>query len=388
MDTEPLSDDAQIGIPATWMRGGTSKALFFLETDLPPAGPLRDRVIKRAMGCPHVLQIDGMGGARGNTSKIAIVGISDRGDADITYTFAQVGIAEDSIDYRATCGNISAAVGPFALMKGLVRGVEPTTAIRIYNANIDDILFQELPVHRGRAQLAGNFVNAGVPGAGAQIFTDFSRAVGRRTGAMLPTGRARDHLVLDDGRTIQATLLDVGNPVAYVPATDLGLAGSDLPDSLGSNSGLMAAIGDIRRKAAQLMDLTGRFSVRVGLVSPPMSYPGVHGKPVDAESMDLCGRFFALDYCAPNYPASASVSTGAAARIPGSVVHALLGGDAHRRDVVRIGHPQGVMDVLAVARPVEEPPGVAIERLGFGRTARAIMDGVVFVPRTSFFETA
>jgi 2-methylaconitate cis-trans-isomerase PrpF len=381
MDATLNVESEQIAVPATWMRGGTSNALFFLETDLPPAGPLRDALIKRAMGCPDVLQIDGIGGGRGNTSKIAIIGISDREDADITYTFAQVGIAEDTIDYRATCGNISAAVGPFAVLKGLVRPVEPTTSIRIYNSNIDDILFQSLEVRSGQPRVTGDFVNAGVPGSGAEIFTDFSRAIGRRTGKMLPTGHVRDLIQLSDGRAIEATLLDVGNPVAYLNASALGIVGNETPAMLLSNVALMNSIREIRPLAADLMGLGGQFSVRVGLVSEPSDYIGLDGEPIATEAMDLCSRFFALDYCAPNYPGTAAVSTGAAARLPGSVVHTVLREPSSMSDTVRIGHPNGVMDVVATARSLAGPPGVEMVRLGFGRTARALMEGITFVPR-------
>lgn len=376
-----MADDSeQIAIPATWMRGGTSKALFLLEQDLPPHGPARDRLIKRAMGCPHHLQIDGIGGSRGNMSKIAIVGPSDRPEADITYTFAQVGIGEDFIDYRATCGNISAAVGPFAIAKGLVPPVEPRTCIRIYNSNIDEMLFQELSVRNGEACVAGSFINPGVPGSGAEIFTDFSRAIGTRTGKLLPSGRVCDRIKLQDGRSIDATLLDAGNPVAYIPAAALGLAGNESPDQLLALPRLLETIGEIRREAARLMDLVG-FSVRVGLVSPPTAYVTASGVTLSTDQMDLCSRFFALDYCAPNYPGSASVSTGAAARIPGSTVHCVMPEAAHRSELVRIGHPNGVMSVLASAEPAPGPAGVEINRLGFGRTARAIMEGVILVPR-------
>ncbi len=374
----------QVAIPATWMRGGTSKALFLLESDLPPKGPVRDRVIKRAMGCPDALQIDGIGGARGNTSKVAIVGPSAREDADIEYTFAQVGLAEDTLDYRQTCGNISAAVGPFALAKGLIPASGPTVRIRIYNSNIDDILVQAFQVAAGQARLRGGFVNAGVPGSGAEIFTDYSRSVGRRTGALLPSGRVMDELALPDGRSVRASLIDAGNPAAYVPAEDLGLRGTELPSALLAHPGLMITIGDIRRDAAERMGLGGKFSVRVGLVSPPATYLGEDGRCVPEDSMDVCSRFFALDYCAPNYPGSASVSTGAAARLPGSTVHAVLPEAARRDGVLRIGHPRGVMEVVSALAPNLQNVSAAFSHLGFGRTARTLMDGHVFVPAETF----
>lgn len=369
----------QLAVPTVLMRGGTSKALFFLADDLPADYGERAHLLKRAMGTPHPTQIDGLGTGRGNTSKVAIVGRSDRPDADISYTFAQVGIDEDSIDFRATCGNISAAVGPFALMKGLVEPAEPVTRIAIYNSNIDDILYQDVPVRDGQARLDGDFVNAGVSGSGAMIFTDFSNAVGRRTGRLLPTGNSADRLGLRGGRAIEATLIDAGNPAAYVDARALGLAGSEPAAVLTADRELLAVIGEIRETAAEAMGLGGKFRIRVGLLSPPASYSTPAGQAVGREEMDLCARFFALDYCAPAYPGTASVSTGAVVRVPGSIAAGVLDGPV-KSDVVRIGHPLGIMEVISRARPSERPPEPVVEQLGFGRTARALMEGNVFVP--------
>lgn len=376
-----LSESEQIAVPATWMRGGTSNALFFLEKDLPPPGPLRDKLIKRAMGCPQETQIDGMGGARPSTSKVAIIGISERDDADIFYTFAQVGIEEDFIDYRAACGNISSAVGPFALMKGLVRAEEPITSIRIYHTNIDDLLFQTVPTRGGEPRVSGDYVTAGVPGTGAEILTDFHRSVGKRTGALLPSGKVRDQIKLSDGRVIDATLIDAGNPAAFVSAAQLGVVGNELPPVIMANAELMNAIREIRVAAAKLMGMEGKFVARLGLMSSPSTYAGSQAGTVTADSIDLCGRFFELAHCGPSYPGTASVSTGAAARIPGSVVYDLLPQAAHHREIIRIGHPMGVMEVHAVGRAAPVLGGVKLEKLAFGRTARALMEGVVFVPR-------
>jgi 2-methylaconitate cis-trans-isomerase PrpF len=378
-----LSAGEQVTVPAVLMRGGTSKALFFLTDDLPDDEADRAALLKRAMGTPHVMQIDGLGGGRGNTSKIAIVGRADRPGADVTYTFAQVGIGEDSIDFRATCGNISAAVGPFALLKGLVEPVEPVTRIAIYNSNINDILYQDIPVKDGQARTEGDFVNAGVPGKGAMIFTDFTNAVGRRTGSLLPTGHARDSLGLIAGGSIEATLVDAGNPVAYVDARALGLAGNESAATLSGDQELLSAVREIRRAAAEAMGLGGRFSVRVGLLSPPSAYETPAAAVIRREEMDLCARFFALDYCAPSYPGSASVSTGAVTRVPGSVAEDVLAGPV-TSSTVRIGHPLGIMEVVSRSRPAPRAPWVVIEQLGFGRTARALMEGRVFIPQADY----
>lgn len=379
---EFISEPEQLAVPATWMRGGTSKALFFLGGDLPPPGPVRDRLLKRVMGCPHVYQVDGMGGARGNTSKIAIVSPSSRDDADVEYTFAQVGIGEDFIDFKATCGNISAGVGPFAVAKGLFHPTDTVAKIRIFNTNINEVIEQQFQVKEGYPRLAGDFVNAGVPGSGAEIFTDFTRAVGKNTGKMLPTERVQDPIVLADGRIVMATLLDVANPIAYVAAADLDLRGDEPAEALTGSIELMRAIAEIKDKATQMMGLTGNVRAKLGLVAPPSRYQTADGKMISPMDMDLCGRYFSLDYCAPNYSGTASISTGAAARIVGSTVYQAIPSPLRRSGLLRIGHPNGVMKVMAAARQADVVGGVQMERLGFGRTARTIMTGSVYVPQS------
>ena len=201
----PLSE--QIGVRCVLMRGGTSKGLYFHAADIPVAGPERDLFLKRVMGTPDVMQIDGLGGSRLVTSKIAIVERSSRSDADVDYTFAQIAIERDSIGYEGNCGNISAGVGPFAIDEGLVDPVEPITQVRIYNTNTDKVLSALVPVVGGKARVSGTFAIAGVPGQGAEILMDYSSTIGAKTGKLLPTDHVTEPVDLEDGTTASVVIL-------------------------------------------------------------------------------------------------------------------------------------------------------------------------------------
>src|ERR1700733_9029726 len=206
----------QIGVRCVLMRGGTSKGLYFHATDVPAAGPERDRFLKRVMGTPDVMQIDGLGGSRLVTSKIAIVERSSRIDADVDYTFAQIAIERDGIGYEGNCGNISSGVGPFAIDEGLVEPVEPVTRVRIYNTNTDKVLVALVPVVGGKARVRGDFAIAGGAGHGAEIIMDYSNTVGAKTGSMLPTGQSAEPVALADGTGVNVTICYVANPCVFV----------------------------------------------------------------------------------------------------------------------------------------------------------------------------
>lgn len=267
----------QTAVRCVIMRGGTSKGLYFHADDLPPGGDARDRVLKRLMGSPDILQIDGLGGSRPVTSKVAIIAPSARGDADVDYTFGQVDIERDLIGYVGNCGNISSGVEPFAIDEGLVAATEPTTTVRIYNTNTDKVLVAQVPVTEGRARVTGDCVIAGVPGSGAEIVMDYSATAGAVSGRLLPTGHASDPMTLEDGRSFDVTLCDVGNPCVFVAATDLGLSGSELPEAISSDAALMATIGEIQAKAGQLFGVwTDWRQVQPGL--PPVGHGRTAGR--------------------------------------------------------------------------------------------------------------
>ncbi len=387
--TEILEPE-QVGIRCTILRGGTSKGVYLFEEDIPSPGPERDALLKAIMGTPDILQIDGLGGSRLITSKMAIIKRSERPDADVDYTFAQVSLERDLIMYSSNCGNISSGVGPFAIDAGLVPVTSPTTVVRIHNTNTGKILIAHVPVAGGRAKVTGDFAIDGVPGTGAEIRMDYAGTVGAKTGHMLPTGHVTDLLALEDGRSVTVSICDVANPCVFVRAEDVGLEGSELPDHFARDAALIERIREIRGKAAERIAFTDdwrdvdRQTPSLPLfviVSTPKQYLNMRGAAVDPATTDLRARFVWYNKCHESMAGTGSMCTAAASRIPGSVVNQVIGADAARADTLRIGHPMGVMRVNVISEPANVAGGVRFATLGFSRTARRIMDGTVYVPR-------
>ncbi|MES2264846.1 MAG: PrpF domain-containing protein [Pseudomonadota bacterium] len=377
----------QITIPCVLMRGGTSKALFFHEADVPPPGAGRDRALMRAMGTPDVLQIDGLGGSRLVTSKIAIVQRSSHPDADVDYTFMQVDVERPGIFSEGNCGNISAAVGPFAIDEGLVEAVEPLTTVRIYNTNSDKILVARVPVRNGKARVAGDCAIPGVPGTGAKILMDYSATAGAMTGKLLPTGNVVDTIALEDGRKLDVSLVDMANPCVFVSAADLGQSGDELAPAISANGELIATMGEIQAKCGQLLGLWPDWKEQhlpglplLVMVSPPADYIDMNGDRHAAAGMDMRARLVFLGKCHETMAGTGSICTTAASRIAGSVAHRAVGAAAGST-VLRIGHSLGVMEVDVVTNGAADPEQLQFAELGFARTARRLMDGQLYLPR-------
>lgn len=377
----------QIPVRVVLARGGTSKGLYLLARDIPGPGPARDRLLCRLMGSPDVLQVDGLGGSRPITSKIAIVAPSPRPDADVDYTFAQVDPASGGIGYQGNCGNISSGVGPFAVDEGLVPVTDGTVTVRIYNTNTDKVLVARVPVEGGRAAVDGDFVVPGVPGSGAEIAMDWKATVGAVTGRLLPTGRPLDTIELEDGRSVGISLVDAGNPCVWVRGRDFGLDGTESAEAVNRDGDLRAAVDEVRGKAAVLCGLAEDWRKAdhqspglpmLGLVSPPISYTTINGAAVDASEMDVRLHLLFLGLLHESVAGTGSICFAAASRLPGSVVHGL----ATPTDpaVLRVGHASGVTPTRVRSRPLDEPPFVVFDELGFSRTARRIMDGRAWVP--------
>lgn len=367
----------QVEIPCVFMRGGTSKGLFFRGHDLPPPGPARDGIFKRAMGAPDDAQIDGMGGGRLNTSKIAVVDPSARADADVDYTFAQVELGAGRVGYEGNCGNISSAVGPFAIDEGLVPAVEPVTTVRIYNTNTGKVLVARVPVADGRTRVLGDCSIPGVPGAGAEILMDYAATVGSATGRLLPTGAAVDTVTLDDGRTVAASVCDVANPCVFVAASDLGLRGDEQPEEIEGDPALLAAMEETRGRLGQRLGFWPDWRTR-GLPAMPM-FVLVAPTPAD-DLADLNARLLYLGKCHHSMAGTGAICLAAASRVPGTVVSRFLQPGRAGPKVLRIGHPSGTLDVRV------DPDGGSLggemrfRNLGFARTARRLMAGRVSVP--------
>jgi 2-methylaconitate cis-trans-isomerase PrpF len=355
--------------------------------DLPARPELRDRVILRMYGSPDVRQIDGMGGADPLTSKLAIIGPSTRAGADVDYTFAQVSIDEPLVDYKGNCGNISSAVGPFAIDEGLVDAVEPRTTVRIHQTNTGCTLVAAVPVAEGKAAVEGDYHIDGVPGTGARIDLDFSATAGAVTGRILPTGNPLDRLDVEGVGSVDVSVVDAGNPCVFVRAQDLGIEGTETPDQIDANGALKDRIERIRGTAAARLGLVDDWRRAAqespyipffSLVSPPADYVDfTTGRMVEAQGADLIARLLFMLRMHKTYPVTGTVCTGAAAKIPGTIVHQAARPESRGRSLTRIGHPAGVIDVEAIVRSDD---GLHLLRASVGRTARRIMEGYVFVP--------
>jgi methylitaconate Delta-isomerase len=379
------------------MRGGTSKAVFLKEADLPQDTGERDRLVLRIFGSPDKRQIDGLGGADPLTSKMAIIGpprpdIERAAGTHLTYTFGQVEIDHPDIDYLSLCGNISSAVGAFAVHEGMVQPASPITTVRAYNTNLKRVLTIEVPVVGTRAQEAGNYAVPGVPGTGAKILIDFSDTAGGATGALLPTGNPIDQLAVEGHGVIEASLLDIGNAHVFIRARDVGLTGTETAAEIDAKPELRALLERIRGAAAQRMGMIADAGTSarespatpiLGMISPPADYRDeINRRTVQASEVDLVSRLMFMQQMHKTYAGTSTVCTGVAARVPGTIVHeAVVAGGrppASNGAEVRIGHPAGVIETEADVRL--EGGSYQVHRATLGRTARRIMEGYVFTP--------
>jgi 2-methylaconitate cis-trans-isomerase PrpF len=371
------------------MRGGTSKAVFLMENELPKDPAVRDKLIQAIFGSPDIRQIDGLGGADVLTSKLAIIAPASIEAADVDYTFGQVGIDTDFIDYKGNCGNISSAVGPFAIDAGIVAATEPVASVRIHLTNSGKILTAEVPVTGGRAAVEGAYKIDGVPGTGARIGMDWSDSVGAFTGKLLPTGNATDVIETNEGR-FAVSLVDAGNPLVFIAASSLGMIGTESPSEIEGNPNLMASVEKIRAKAAVVFGLVddpadaaekSPYNPFFAIVSPPAPYKGLNGVEVGAGDVDIVSRLIFMHRMHKAYPITGTVCTAAASMTPGSVVDRLMRAGAREASVLRIGHPGGVIEVEKKCR--SENGAIRIEKISVGRTARKILEGIVYVRKSA-----
>jgi 2-methylaconitate cis-trans-isomerase PrpF len=371
-------------IRAAILRGGTSKGVFLFEEDLPRDPAARDSVILRVFGSPDPRQINGLGGADPLTSKVAIIGRSHRPDADVDYTVGYVGIADAVVDYQGNCGNISVAVGPFAVDEGLVSPVEPITRVRIFNTNTKKILEAEVPVKNGRAVYEGDFAMDGIPGSGSRIVVNFVNSAGSKTGKLLPTGNVVDVVELDDGRRVRCSLVDAAAPAVFVQATEIGLTGLELPADTQRNPQILALMEELRAKAAVVMKLAAsRAEVspavpKVAIVARAQNYSTSAGKSIAAADCDIVARTKALRVLHKAYAVTGGLCLSAAALIEGTVVYEIANPNTRENGVVRIGHPSGVSSFLVSVS--KKPSGeFELTKSATAGTARRIMDGHVYI---------
>jgi probable AcnD-accessory protein PrpF len=388
---------AQLRIPATYMRGGTSKGVFFRLQDLPAAaqvpGPARDALLLRVIGSPdpYGKQIDGMGGATSSTSKAVILARSSRPDHDVDYLFGQVAIGEAFVDWSGNCGNLTSAVGPFAIANGLVDAArvprDGVCTVRIWQANVSRTIVAHVPVANGAVQETGDFELDGVtfPSAELQLeFIDPAADEDGAGGAMFPTGRLVDELVVPGVGTLEATLINAGIPTIFVKAAALGYTGTELQDAINGDPQALATFELIRAYGALRMGLIQRLeeaakrqhTPKVAFVAGPADYVSSSGRRIAAGEIDLLVRALSMGKLHHAMMGTAAVAVGTAAAIPGTLVNLAAGGGA--RSSVRFGHPSGTLRVGAEARQVDGQWTVA--KASMSRSARVLMEGWVRVP--------
>jgi len=391
-----MSHPPQIRIRATYMRGGTSKGVFFALEDLPPAarmpGPARDALLMRVVGSPdpYGKHTDGMGGATSSTSKCVIVSKASVPGHDVDYLYGQVAIDAAFVDWSGNCGNLSAAVGPFAIARSLI---DPSRVprdgictVRIWQANIGKTIVAHVPVTDGQVQETGGFELDGVAFPSAEIVLEFVDPAdeGEDGGAMFPTGAVAEDLDVPGLGTLRATMINAGIPTVFVEADALGYDGTELQAAINQDPAALARFEAVRVAGALRMGLIRtpaeaalrQHTPKVAFVAPPKPYVASSGKPVAAEDIDLNVRALSMGKLHHAMMGTASVAIAAAAVVPGTVVNQATGAGA--RDAVRFGHPSGTLRVGAAVR--QDGPKWTVAKAVMSRSARTLMDGWVFIP--------
>ena len=378
-------------VRCTIMRGGTSKAVFFHRNDLPKNPDLRDRVIRRVFGAPDLREIDGLGGADPLTSKVAVIGPPTRDDCDVDYLFGQVNMADPMIDWKSNCGNISSAVGPFAIDEGLVMPVEPITKVRIHQVNSRKVIGAEVPVRGNRAEVEGTHRIDGVPGTGAKIVLDWADSAGALTGKLLPTGNTTDILQVEGEGKFEVSLVDAAIPVVFIRAEALGLKGSETPQEIDADKKLLAKIEKIRSVAAQTMGLCSDwrratrevpYSPFFAICAPPMPYTNwTTGEKIGPEAVDLVVRLLFMQVMHKAYPVTGTVCTVAAAMTPGTIANRLSRPEIIAKGELRIGHPAGV--IIPEGKVEVQGTKYILRRATVDRTARCLMRGYALIPKST-----
>ncbi|HAS6483655.1 TPA: 2-methylaconitate cis-trans isomerase PrpF [Vibrio parahaemolyticus] len=397
MENNTPNQMSQIKVPATYMRGGTSKGVFFNLEDLPPeaqvAGEARDKLLLRVIGSPdpYGKQIDGMGGATSSTSKTVIVSRSSRDDHDVDYLFGQVSIDKPFVDWSGNCGNLSAAIGPFAIHAGLIpqdrlpeNGI---VTVRVWQVNISKTILVHVPIVNGFVQETGEFELDGVTFPAAEIQVDFVDPADGE-GSMFPTGNLVDDLVVPDVGTFNATFINAGIPTIFIDAESIGYQGTELQDQINNDDAALAMFESIRAHGALKMGLiseleeaqTRQHTPKIAFVSKPKSYQSSSGKAVNESEIDVLVRALSMGKLHHAMMGTAAVAIASAACVPGTLVNLAAGGG--EKESVTFGHPSGTLKVGAQAKQTEQ--GWVVQKAIMSRSARILMEGFVRVPSDVF----
>lgn len=392
-----MSTAPQIKIPATYMRGGTSKGVFFSLTDLPEAcqvaGEARDNMLLRVIGSPdpYGKQTDGMGGATSSTSKTVIVAKSNQVDHDVDYLFGQVAIDRPFVDWSGNCGNLTAAVGSFAIMSGLVDAAKipenGVCIVRIWQQNIGKTIVAQVPIVNGEVQETGDFELDGVTFPAAEVPVEFIEPVDPSE-VMFPTGNLVDHLAIPDLGTLSVTLINAGIPTIFLNAQDIGYLGTELQDDINSSPEKLAIFEQIRTAGALKMGLikhpdeakTRQHTPKVAFVAPASGYIASSGKVVSTTDIDINVRALSMGKLHHAMMGTAAVAIACASAIPGTLVNLAAGGG--EREAVVFGHPSGTLKVGA--RTFQQDGKWRVEKAIMSRSARLLMEGRVAIPADSF----
>ena len=394
-----MSFAPQIKIPATYMRGGTSKGVFFKLDDLPEAaqqaGRVRDQLLLRVIGSPdpYAKQIDGMGGATSSTSKTVILAKSQQPEHDVDYLFGQVSIDQPFVDWSGNCGNLTAAVGSFAISNGLVDAARiPENGIctvRIWQVNIQKTIIAHVPITQGQVQETGDFELDGVTFPAAEVQIEFLDPAddGEDGGALFPTGNLVDTLEVPEIGRFQATFINAGIPTIFLNAEDIGYTGSELQDAINGDAKALARFETIRAYGAKQMGLiqdiseaaSRQHTPKIAFVSKPKQYVSSSGKTITEQDTDLLVRALSMGKLHHAMMGTAAVAIGTAAAIPGTLVNLAAGGGA--REAVRFGHPSGTLRVGAQA--IQEKGQWVVKKAVMSRSARVLMEGWVHIPAES-----
>ncbi|KTC37229.1 2-methylaconitate cis-trans isomerase PrpF [Pseudomonas poae] len=396
-----MAHAAQIRIPATYMRGGTSKGVFFSLQDLPAVaqvpGAARDALLLRVIGSPdpYDKQIDGMGGATSSTSKTVILSRSSRAEHDVDYLFGQVAIDKPFVDWSGNCGNLSAAVGAFAISAGLVDAERVphngVAVVRVWQANIGKTIIAHVPITDGAVQETGDFELDGVTFPAAEVQLEFIDPAAEEEGgggAMFPTGNLVDELQVPGVGTFKATLINAGIPTIFINAADLGYTGTELQGAINGDPKALAMFETVRAHGALRMGLISHLdeaaqrqhTPKVAFVARPLDYVASSGKPIKAADVDLLVRALSMGKLHHAMMGTAAVAIGTAAAIPGTLVNLAAGGV--ERSAVRFGHPSGTLRVGAEA--TQENGEWVVKKAIMSRSARVLMEGFVRVPGDAF----
>ncbi|QSO53521.1 PrpF protein [Alicyclobacillus curvatus] len=372
-------------LPCSIYRGGTSKALLLRQQDLPKDPKTRDQMILYLFGSPDAKQVNGLGGATPTTSKLGIVKVSSRPDADIDYTFGQVSIDTAFVDYRPNCGNVSSAIGPFAVEQGMVPAHEDGwISVRIYNTNTDSLIVSRFLVNHGHFVPDGETTIPGVPGTGSPIYLDFFDAGGSVTGKLFPTGRRADDITLPDGRTFHVTVIDVGNLTILMDSDELSLEGTEISEQQLKHA--LPTMEQVRQQIGRMLGVFRQGEVvtptthalpKIAAVQSARDYQSSDGRTIPAKDCDITARVLTMGRLHPTYAVTGAMALTVSAKFSGTIGFEKASLNSRKSHRLRIGHPAGVLEMQA---EVTDCPDPRVSRVTLIRTARPLITGNASVP--------